>query len=389
MNVRCTVQKDMCSGCGACTSACSANCISMSYDREGFLYPSIDASRCSDCGACLNVCPAYAVHSMPDIRYRPISAYAAWHTNEQIRKESSSGGVFSALSQEVLRNGGIIFGAALKISHMHVEHCGIEHESALGKLRGSKYVQSRAEHLFPDVKKQLLTGRKVLFSGTPCQIAALRAYLNKGYDHLICCDFVCAGVASPGVFRSYGAFLEKSFGSQIISLEFRDKSRGWKNNGLFTVRFQSGKTYSRLLRREPFGYGYVRGIFSRPVCYRCWMKNFRSPADITLGDFWGVEKLFPALKDDRGISMVLILSENGKKLFDRCGCVEKVESRVDDIIRVKKKLIHSVPSPKERTDFFNEYETRNMHYLVKRYLHKTWGKMIRDRCMRILKRRTT
>lgn len=187
-----------CCGCNSCAQSCPKQCISMSEDNEGFLYPSVDTNLCVECHLCEKVCPVLNISS----GQYPISCYAAKSPDEQIRKESSSGGIFSLLAQKIIENDGVVFGAAFN-KKWEVVHCYTETLEGLNSLRGSKYVQSKIGNAYEQVKTFLKNGRLVLFSGTPCQIAGLKTFLRKDYENLITLDFVCHGVPSPGVLRWY------------------------------------------------------------------------------------------------------------------------------------------------------------------------------------------
>ena len=239
-----------CCGCNSCAQSCPKQCISMSEDNEGFLYPSVDTNLCVECHLCEKVCPVLNISS----GQYPISCYAAKSPDEQIRKESSSGGIFSLLAQKIIENDGVVFGAAFN-KKWEVVHCYTETLEGLNSLRGSKYVQSKIGNAYEQVKTFLKNGRLVLFSGTPCQIAGLKTFLRKDYENLITLDFVCHGVPSPGVFRWYlqeqiyyyaarKSSKNSVFHSSILSIPqreiyfpdgveldnvfFRDKRKGWK-----------------------------------------------------------------------------------------------------------------------------------------------------------------
>lgn len=297
---------ELCTGCTACASACPRGAISMRPDREGFLRPVLEESLCVQCGACATACPS--VHRFPDARRRP-EAFAAQSLEDGLRLTSSSGGVFQLLGEAVLKRGGLVVGAALEADH-RVAHriCATPRE--LEALKTSKYVQSDLSGVLPEIKKLLEQGREVLFSGTPCQIAGLRAYLGESPEKLSCVDLICHGVPSPAVWGDYCRSKEP-----LSQIRFRDKSLGWKRHSL---RFTHPDGREELLdvTRDPYLKCFVAGHSLRPSCYLCPSKQLSRPSDLTLGDLWGVERLLPELADDLGTSLVLVHSEKGRALLE-------------------------------------------------------------------------
>lgn len=272
----------------------------MQEDREGFVYPEVDATACVDCGLCETVCPV--LH--PGQRRLPVEAYAARNRDESVRLASSSGGVFTRLAEWILDRGGVVFGARFN-EKWEVVHDYAETREALARFRGSKYVQSRIGDTYRQAERFLKEGRMVLFTGTSCQIAGLKRFLRREYDNLLAVDVICHGVPSPKVWRRYLNDLTEGTPESISSVSFRDKQEGWRNyrlsikakeTELSHVRPYMG-VYSRL---------YLFELMSRPSCHTCPSKGGRSCSDMTLGDFWGIERVDPAFDDDRGCSVVLV-----------------------------------------------------------------------------------
>ncbi len=323
-----------CCGCASCVQICPKKCISFNEDDQGFRYPLADVSLCIDCGRCETVCPMLQSRT---VRF-PQFVYAAKNRDEDIRRVSSSGGIFTLLAERVISEGGVVFGARFD-ENWAVVHDFTETLEGLSVFRGSKYLQSRIEDNFKIVKSFLLKGRKVLFTGTPCQIAGLKSYLQKDYENLICVDFVCHGVPSPKVWSRYlrevacyneeKSFLKKLFPNKNIRIEsifFRHKNTGWKNFS-FTINFidpfnkkeNSIFTKSSLFSENVYMKAFLKNIILRPSCYECRFREGKSGSDITLGDFWGIDKYRPEFDDDLGVSLVMINTCKGYSCFSTNG----------------------------------------------------------------------
>lgn len=303
--------KSKCNGCHACAAICPQNAISMVADEEGFWYPSVEEFLCVNCSLCEKVCPVMKKETETD---EQTEAFAAFHRDGAILKNSSSGGVFSALAANVLSAGGVVFGAAFD-SDFSVSHQAVTDISTLEKLRGSKYMQSRIGDSYRKAKAYLDEGKTVLFSGTPCQIGGLLSYLKKPYDTLITQDIVCHGVPSPAVWQQYLAKRRREKGdASVCTVSFRDKANGWKRYEL-SIGFEGGAEYRVPFTNDPMMRTFLRDLSLRPSCYDCAFKSVVRKSDITLADFWGVEKVMPDLDADQGVSLVLLHSEKGKALF--------------------------------------------------------------------------
>lgn len=354
-------KKSDCVGCEACVQRCPKHCITMHEDTEGFLYPQIDTEKCIDCGLCERVCP---VINQGEPR-KPLVAYAAKNQDESVRLNSSSGGVFSALAEYVIAQEGVVFGACIdaqgKVYHDFTESC-----EGIAAFRGSKYVQSRIGNAFWNVEKFLKEGRMVLFSGTPCQVAALYLFLRKGYDKLIAVDFICHGVPSPGVFRCYLSELKDKFISldqekkneyKFKNILFRDKVKGWKDFSFSLEfskdQFQYRRTFSETLKQNIFLRGFLADLYLRPSCYHCPAKKQKSGSDITIGDFWGIGRTYPQFDDDKGVSAVLINTAKGKSLWlDIINQLETKETTYQVISLGNPALERAAQCPEKRDAFF-------------------------------------
>ena len=258
--IKITQKKDCC-GCEACRQVCPRQCITMASDAEGFLYPVVDSSKCVDCGWCEKVCP---VINKGDAR-RPIKAFAAKHGDEQVRMGSSSGGAFTAIAKSVIARQGVVIGAAFD-SHWGVEHRCADTFDGITSFRGSKYVQSRIGEVFRSAKRELDEGRVVLFSGTPCQISGLRRFLRKEYQRLLTVEVVCHGVPRSMIWADYLSYL--SSGDKVVSVDFRNKAKGWKMFGIKVVLSNNGEYYSSLLK-DLYMQGFLQNIYLRPARWPC------------------------------------------------------------------------------------------------------------------------
>ena len=357
--------KHECTGCGACANACRQRAITMKADGEGFLYPEINGRLCHDCGACLRACPTAgppvkAPARMPDV-------YAAWNLDPRVRFESTSGGVFAALAGSILEAGGCVAGARYA-ADFSVEHHVISSKDELGALMQSKYAQSAAGDIYAVVRDLLEEGRPVLFCGTPCQNAGLRAYLGGDDENLTCCDFICRGANSPKVFRMYLDALRQEYASEIERVWFKHKTGGWDQCNT-KVFFKNGRQYVRDREHDLFALGYLKyNLFCRPSCYRCRFKGLTRPVDLTLADFWGIRDKQPGLDDNRGTSMVLVHTAKGKALFDavrdRIYCEERTTA---DAFYSSAAMVRSIRPGGNRSAFFKNIDRGTFAQLMKRY----------------------
>lgn len=303
----------VCTGCAACHDRCANDAITMRMDSEGFLYPQIDGNRCTHCAQCRRVCPALngAASRLP----RAVLAVKA--KDVELRLASSSGGVFSVLARLILDSGGRVYGAAFDRSDWSVEHRCADDEISLGGLRGSKYVQSRMVGVYRSVEADVNAGIPVLFSGTHCQVAALRRFLGRTPENLWTVDVLCHGVPSPRAWQSYLDCRRKAVGRNgIEKVSFRSKVNGWKDFSL-VIRFEQGGDYRCDFRADPFMRAFLSEVCNRPSCHRCKFRELRSGADLTVADFWGVDEAVPDFDDGRGVSLVLVNTLRGQVLFGR------------------------------------------------------------------------
>lgn len=392
-----------CCGCHACVSVCAKHCITMQSDSEGFLYPIVDKDACTDCGLCEKVCPV--IHQEKPVV--PLSSYIAINHDEEMRLKSSSGGIFTLLAESVISEGGVVFGARFDEA-WDVIHAWADTIEGLAAFRGSKYVQSTIGDSYREARAFLKQGRKVLFSGTPCQIAGLKKYLRKDYDNLLAVDFICHGVPSPGVWRRYLGELREQLRAErgdgknsvsssmdelpvITGISFRDKSNGWKKYG-FHLRYAASEAASNtvstpVIKEErsflqpftenPFMRGFLADVYLRPSCYACPAKSGKSGSDITIADAWGMQNFAERYDDDKGACYVLENTPKGTSymaMFD----FEKHPTGLAVIKQYNPSYVSSVKPHAKRSLFFKLYgkgENSFTEILSKVFRVSCWDKL--------------
>lgn len=301
--------KKDCSGCHACSNICPQSCITMEADEEGFLYATVNYSLCTNCTKCIKVCP---IINKKELDNNPV-AYSCINNDEKIRIDSSSGGVFTLIAENIISKGGVVFGAEFNHEYK-VEHCFVELKKSLCRLRGSKYVQSSIGNMYKQAKVFLDNGREVLFSGTPCQIEGLLCFLGKPYSNLFTIDVICHGVPSPKVWHKYIEFREKEARSRALKISFRRKDEGWKRYSV-SFLFKNNTEYRQPYYKDLYMAAFLKNICLRPSCYECVFKTLHRKSDITIADFWGIQNLLPEMDDDKGTSLVFVNSESGQLMF--------------------------------------------------------------------------
>jgi coenzyme F420-reducing hydrogenase beta subunit len=354
--------KNMCTGCSSCCNICPHGCITMNIDIEGFWYPVIDDQKCSQCGLCNQVCP---------VLYKQIvdndpRAYACINNNESVRRFSSSGGVFTLIAEAVINQGGIVFGAKFD-ENFFVSHCCAETLEGIEEFRGAKYIQSKIGDSYKLARFFLDQERKVLFSGTPCQIGGLKTYLGKNYEHLFCVDFICHGVPSPKVWQYYLRCRIDNANSPISKVAFRNKDKGWKSYSVL-LNFQNGTEYRRTRYQDLYIRAYLKDICLRPSCYNCAFKTLHRQSEITLADFWGIQNILPEMDDDKGTSLVIVNSIRGENMLNKIA--NKIifkQVNLEKSIYFNSSAIQSMPIHPKRKKFFEELNKKPFDKLVKKY----------------------
>lgn len=357
-------RREDCTGCAACANICPVDAIAMEPDREGFLRPAVGAS-CILCRRCEGVCPMLHPYEKGPV---PEHAWAVWSRREEERMYSSSGGVFSLLARQVLAQGGAVFGAALG-EDQTVRHVCARTEAELAPLRGSKYVQSETGEAFRQVKELLAADTPVLFVGTACQVDGVLHYLGGPQEKLLTCDLVCHGTPSPAVFRACLDRLEEERGGKIADVRFRDKTKGWKHPR-FTVEFQDGSTWSEELYRTPFGRGFGASLYLRPACAVCRYTDTSRPADLTLGDFWGLDETLELPVDrDKGISLVLVHTEKGRAALDAAASgLGSMERPLAEAVAGNPRLASPVQASPRRAVFFAAFAAQPFAQVERAFL---------------------
>ena len=375
--------KENCCGCGACEQRCPKHCIRMLEDEEGFLYPHVDTSLCIDCGLCEKVCP---VINQNDSR-QPLNVYAAINTNEEIRLQSSSGGIFTILAEKVIENGGVIFGAKWDKSSWIVVHDYTETLEGIAAFRSSKYLQSRIADTFVKVEYFLKQGRQVLFSGTPCQIAGLNHFLRKNYDNLVTCEIFCHSVPSPKVWQLYLREQLSNLNwkySDISHIGFRDKKTGWRDYHI-AIMNKNGSLFDTPASINPYMRGFLAGLYDRPSCHACPAKKLKSGSDLTIGDFWGIQNVLPEIDDNKGTSAVLVNTTKGRNFLNLISaCIH--ECHYDLVIKYNPALEKCCRENSKRNLFFlsdNITFLKKIKLLTKETLFFRLKKKLRY-CIRIL-----
>lgn len=358
-------EKSECCGCGACENICPKNAITMKADSEGFLYPEVERSRCIDCGQCEAVCPVKNHDSSPETKNK---VYGAQNTDERIRRQSSSGGIFYLLAKKHMENGGVVAGAAFDESFI-LHHQFASDINEVDKLLGSKYVQSKTGDIYKKVRNYLDSGIPVLFSGTSCQVEALKSFLRKPYHNLTTVDIICHGVPSPLLWEKYKKWISAKFDNQEIQgVSFRDKSSGWKKYSV-TVNFKNKSQYSVRLGDDAFMKAFLNDFCLRPSCYSCSFKGVDRISDITLGDFWGVAKVVPELDDNKGTSLVITHSDRGEAVFRQIqDHLINVPADSASALKSNPAALYSCKLPPCRTAFMQELQANDFEFVYNKYL---------------------
>lgn len=355
--------KSMCVGCTACKNICPKSAIQMIEDKEGFIYPTINLSDCSKCGLCKKVCP---ILNLKEEETTLPKAYSAYNRDERIRSESSSGGIFTEISKVILQQQGVVFGAVFD-EKFNVKHYAATKEEDLEKIRGSKYIQSDIKDSYKEAKKYLLEGKKVLFTGTPCQVEGLHAFLGKEYENLYTQDLICHGVPSKKAWIKYLDFRRKLDKGILQKVSFRNKlKKGWSN-------YQLSFTYDDKIididhNEDLYMKIFLRDVALRPSCYECKFKKKHRKSDITLADFWGIDNVIPSMNDEKGTSLVIVNSAKGETLLSYIANNIKYEAvDFENAIEHNKSMIKSANIEKRREDFINDLDNLEFEEIIEKY----------------------
>ncbi len=354
--------KNNCTGCGACFNICPNSAITMQSDEYGFYKPIIDKEKCVDCNLCENVCPLYKYKSQ---NFNVPKVYAFMNSDEE-REKASSGGAFSAFAQYVLSQNGIVYGVVWN-DELQAEHFRAATLADVEKMHGSKYVQGNTKRAFSQAKEDLENGRLVLFSGTPCQIAGLKSCLKKEYDNLITLDIVCHGVQAPLFLNKYKSeFLKNKNDEKILNINFRSKKNGWQM-GSFTTKIVTNKD-EYYLKRDI--YTDFMDLTLNECCSDCRFTGMPRVADVTVGDFWGVDKYDKSLNDGKGLSIVLINSQKASDVFEKLHFF-KQEVPLEFVVKYNPNILSATKVDANREKILKDLLAgKSLEYCGRKYIPK-------------------
>lgn len=344
---------EKCTGCRTCEKSCPKTSITMVCDDEGFIMPSINQETCIDCKICQKRCP----QNNYDQWHVPKNVYAVRDKDDKEIYRSASGGAFAVIARYALTElDAVVYGASYVDEDLHVGHIAVKNISELYRLQSSKYVQSNTLETYEEVKHYLSQGVKVLYSGTPCQIAGLKSYLNKDYDNLLTVDLICHGVPSPLLFEKYMVWLSSKM-TKVIEYDFRDKSGGW---GLSYKVKSKGQIRGKSGLSDPYYYHFLKGNIYRECCYECRYCRKERVSDITIGDYWGIEKEHPHFFSTKGVSCVLLNTEKGQDAFKHIRNYMYVqESTFEQVARHNENLYYPTKRPLVRDAIYKGIKEKN------------------------------
>lgn len=357
-----------CTACGACMNMCPKNCISMVYDYEGFLMPSIDELECINCGLCENVCPEINP-PIRDNKTQPQSI-ACWNKDSTVRFHSTSGGMFSVIARYILEIGGIVFGVILG-DNLIPYHSAAYNIEQLKEFRGSKYIQSDMQYTFRDIKRLLENKKIILFSGTPCQVAGLISFLGKGYENLYTIEVICHGVGSTSLALKYFLYQETRWDSKIKKVIFRSKKNGWR---VSTVCYELENGNKKFVKayNDLFMTSFYSSLISRKSCTNCQHATLPRIADITLADYWGLEPSAVQTEEfNKGISLMLLNNDKAQKLFE--GFKDRIiylQRPLKEAIAGNRHLQEPTLKHFRREEFFADFNSMPIEFLQKKYCKK-------------------
>lgn len=358
--------KENCTSCFACYNICPVKAIEMVENSEGFKYPKVNRDKCIKCGLCDRICPVINNKNKEGNSEKP-KVIAAYTKDNFIRLDSTSGGAFSEIAKKVYKRNGYVCGAIYN-KEWGVEHLISNDIKDLENLRSSKYLQSDINDIFSQIKKLLENGKEILICGSPCQIAGLTNFLQKDYPNLYTLDFICRGMNSPKIFKGYVKYLEDKYKSKAKRIKFKHKIHGWHNFST-KIDFENGKSYIGGRYEDSYMRGYLKfNAFMRPSCYKCKFKGLPRRADITLADFWGIERINPKMDQNKGTSMIYINSEKGQRIFDEIKeniIYEEIPS--EEAFKENISMKESVEMTKERKGVFENIDKLSYKELSDKY----------------------
>ena len=350
------LREEKCTGCMTCVMSCPVHAIKRKEDEMGFWYPEINTDKCIKCGKCISVCPEMTVVKNGEALNYTQKAYAVISNDKTLLKKSASGGAFAEIARIFLEDGGIVVGACAETVTC-VKHVFIEKLEELNKIQGSKYVQSDINDVYIGIKNFLLQGRKVLFSGTPCQVAGLYSFLGERPKNLFSIDLVCHGVSNQKFFSDYIYWLNKKKNIQILQYVFRSKEKlGMTCQPQIIFRDRRGrhrkKTFS--YKGSNYYYYYMEGAIYREACYTCQYASLKRNSDVTLGDYWGINKINEAVDYKHGVSLVIMNTPKADYLLEKCN-IKKYESTIEDAVKYNQSVVSPTRYSSKRKDIFDIY----------------------------------
>ena len=333
MNIE--IVKDKCTGCGLCAVKCPAKCIEMKEDEEGFVFPKVDSEKCKHCSVCTTNC--HVITPVACNGNNPV-IFIAKTNNQEIYMKSASGGIATEIAKYIITEGGVAYGCVLD-QRLITKHIRIDNIEDLQLIQSSKYTQSTIVSALTDIKRDIQDGKRVVFFGTPCQIAALKRMFNNAPEHLLLVDLVCHGVTNDFIFHSYIQSIEKKRKLKIMAYNYRDKTAS-RDTRCETITVKKNEKIRRIVNNildSPFYYGYLSGIISRKSCYSCPYKKSSHFSDVTLGDFWRADNYLPGIDNDLGYSKIIVNTQKGQKAVDNLDNIfikmvdKKIEEEKDEV----------------------------------------------------------
>lgn len=371
-----SIKKSDCTGCKMCGDICPCSAITFKDGNDGFWYPIVNSELCTRCGLCLSKCPIQRTYVSRNLGKPDV--YSAWIKEESTRINSTSGGIYYALAQQTINEGGYIVGCIYTEDYKSAYHIAGDTMKDLKRIMRSKYFQSDTSGIFKMVKQLLEHKKRVLFCGTPCQVAALVNYLPKEYDNLTTCDFICRGINSPKAFRAYIESLENRFKSKISLIHLKNKNHGWRSLGTY-AEFDNGMTYYRNKINDPWVNGYITGnLYMRECCSNCKFKKIPRVSDISLGDFWGIKGSKEDMK--KGISLVMVNSEKGRVIFESIKPqIHAERNTLEKAIEGNPCITEPAPMGKHRHEFFEFIDKEDFESLVWHLLgQRKWRRCLKN-----------
>ena len=356
------LEKSKCTGCTACVSICPTQAITMKTDKTGFKYPVINQTKCIDCGLCKKTCPVINTESNSALNI----CYGAYCKDEKYLSNSSSGGIFPLIADMILKENGIVIGAAFTENN-ELKHIAVSSETDLIKLKGSKYLQSDLHDIFTFIRKNV-SNKKILFVGTPCQVAGLKRIV-KNNQNLLCIDLICHGVPSPKLFAKYIKELETKYNDKLVMYDFRDKTTGWDTYSN-TANFKTKKK-TELQIENKYMKLFLSNIALRESCFNCNFKLGNKYSDLTLGDYWGVQKYYPNMYNKNGVSAIIVNTDQGREIIDKIKSQLKYqECKLEEILEGNESLRLSSKKPLKWEKFFQEIDSLSIDKLSKKYIKR-------------------